>query len=88
MKIWIVTPHKNCSFNPIALRTAKALWSFGCSESNRVKEGLPQGLNFCQGGSNELLPTQLKKLLSKKEKSVMQQQIFCYSSLSAIPAKS
>ena len=24
-------------FNPIALRTAKTLWSFGCSECNRVK---------------------------------------------------
>ena len=23
--------------NPIALRTAKTLWSFGCSECNRVK---------------------------------------------------
>ena len=23
-------------FNPIALRTAKTLWSFGCSECNRV----------------------------------------------------
>ena len=24
-------------FNPTALRTAKTLWSFGCSECNRVK---------------------------------------------------
>ena len=24
-------------FNPIALRTAKTLWSFDCSECNRVK---------------------------------------------------
>ena len=24
-------------FNPFALRTAKTLWSFGCSECNRVK---------------------------------------------------
>ena len=24
-------------FNPIALRTTKTLWSFGCSEYNRVK---------------------------------------------------
>ena len=23
--------------NPIAVRTAKTLWSFGCSECNRVK---------------------------------------------------
>ena len=26
------------SFNPFALRTAKTLWSFGCSERSRVKE--------------------------------------------------
>ena len=25
------------TLNPIALRTAKTLWSFGCSECNRVK---------------------------------------------------
>ena len=25
------------SFNPVALRIAKTLWSFGCSECNRVK---------------------------------------------------
>ena len=25
------------SFNPIALRTAKTLWSFDCSDCNRVK---------------------------------------------------
>ena len=25
------------TFNPIPLRTAKTLWSFGCSEWNRVK---------------------------------------------------
>ena len=29
-------PHA-CVFNPIALRTAKTLWSFGHSECNRVK---------------------------------------------------
>lgn len=26
-----------CGFNPVALRTGKALWSFGCTECNRVK---------------------------------------------------
>ena len=30
--------------NPTALRTAKTLWSFGCSECNRVKERI-----FCNG---------------------------------------
>ena len=34
--------------NPIALRTAKTLWSFGCSECSR---GKPQGeLQFREGG--------------------------------------
>ena len=28
------------SFHPIALRIAKTLWSFGCSECNRVKSKL------------------------------------------------
>ena len=32
-------------FNPAALRTAKTLWSFGCSECNRVKNPLRQ--YFC-----------------------------------------
>ena len=27
----------SCYFNPIALRKAKTLWSFGCSECNKVK---------------------------------------------------
>ena len=34
---------RNClvqPFNPIAFRTAKTLWSFGCSECNRVKDNL------------------------------------------------
>ena len=26
-------------YNPIALRMAKTLWSFGCSECNRIKKG-------------------------------------------------
>ena len=30
------------TFNPIALRTAKTLWSFGCSECSRVKVRLAQ----------------------------------------------
>ena len=29
---------KGSTHNPVALRTAKTLWSFGCSECNRVKE--------------------------------------------------
>ena len=29
--------------NPIALRTAKTLWSFGCSECRRVKHALVRG---------------------------------------------
>ena len=38
--------------NPIALRTAKTLWSFGCSECNRVKwfVELPE----CGGDFNEI----------------------------------
>ena len=28
--------HCNFYINPIALRTARALWSFGCSECNMV----------------------------------------------------
>ena len=28
---------KDFYFNPVVLRTAKTLWSFGCSECNRVK---------------------------------------------------
>ena len=31
--------HLSKKINPIALRTAKTLWSFGCSECNRVKGG-------------------------------------------------
>ena len=33
-------------FNPIALGTAKTLWSFGCSECNRVKiwDGIGQNV--------------------------------------------
>ena len=34
---WAILQGKICSFNPIALRMAKTLWSFGCSECNRVK---------------------------------------------------
>ena len=34
-------------FNPIALRTAKTQWSFGCSECNRVKE--KQFVTSCLG---------------------------------------
>ena len=30
---WVLIHH-----DPIALRTAKTLWSFGCSECSRVKE--------------------------------------------------
>ena len=31
-----------CPFNPTALRTAKTLWSFGCSECRRVKHSVFQ----------------------------------------------
>ena len=34
-------------FNPIALRTAKTLWSFDCSECNWVKIGL-HGNTYCK----------------------------------------
>ena len=30
------TEKEHFTFNPIALRVAKTLWSFGCSECNRV----------------------------------------------------
>ena len=36
--VWLSVIDRPLAFcNPIAFRTAKTLWSFGCSESNRVK---------------------------------------------------
>ena len=33
----------NSCFNPIALSTAKTIWSFGCTECNRIKIALISG---------------------------------------------
>ena len=35
--MYVIYKHFKLVFNPIALRTAKTLWSFGRSECNRVK---------------------------------------------------
>ena len=40
---------KNKFFNPIALRMAKTIWSFGRSECNRIKKKSMQESVKCEG---------------------------------------
>ena len=44
-----------CTFNPIALRMAKTLWSFGRSECNRMKSLKLYG--YTSRGSNSVIST-------------------------------
>ena len=55
-------------FNPIALRTAKTLWSFGCFECNRVKT-----LLFCiylqvYAEATLILPLLVAETFARREK--------------------
>ena len=62
-------------FNPIALRMAKTLWSFGHSESNRVKNRPVFGrVSLSRGANKKLL--KLRFSLQKCQKNML---VYLYS---------
>ena len=55
LPLWMTEPFVK-GVNPIALRTAKTLWSLGCSECNRVKKGSTFGKkNYLQQTASSVL---------------------------------